>query len=148
MSPLEFTQLVVLVLGTVTVTYGVTESALLAIPRMIFATRARWCENLIYCPVCSSFWAGALVGLLVLDTWWVLRLVVGALVGPGFIALMRSTADPNFLPGAQHEREHVQRIRDGDDDSDDAAESAEERPAGAERDAADDASDDGPAAPE
>lgn len=114
MSPLEFTQLVVLALGTVTLTYGVTESVLLAIPRMLFAVRARWCENLIYCALCSSFWAGALVGLIVLDTWWPLRLVVGALVGPGFIALTR-VFDPTFLHGAQHEREHVQRIRDGAD---------------------------------
>lgn len=110
--------LLLFLLAAFGITYAVTESVILARPRLWIAQRGLMAQIFIYCAYCVGFWAGVLLQLVRVEQATLEQLllepVFGGCIVMGAIALLRAVTPDPFLPGAwEREQPIIEAIRRG-----------------------------------
>lgn len=98
------------------VVYVLTESVLFASPRIWLASRGVMLEVLVYCALCTGFWAGVALELVFAYEWSVQALLVAPVLSGtlvmGAISVLRAFAPADFLQGAwERERPLIEILR-------------------------------------
>lgn len=96
----------------ITITYGVTGSALFKPFRILLGTRSNWLLGLLYCPVCFGFWAALALAYRYpeSDPW---RFLYAPCMYSAIYLAVRDTIAPSWLcaPDAESELETIAEAR-------------------------------------